>query len=299
MRQLEAEGYVYHPAPSGAFLSARVAPPAPGARRLRPRPAGRHPLWRLDLKSNRVDTARFPVATWARLTRQVLTRGRRRPAAAGAPPGPARPAAGHCRRPAGLQGHGRLSGADRGGRRGGIPVSAAGPAAGPRTPVLCRGGPGLSQDPPGLRQVRRRLPSRFRWTARGWTSAALAASGATAVHLSPSHHYPTGPGDPHRPAAGPAAVGGGHRTASSSRTTTTASSAFPAGPSPRCRASTPGAGDLHEHLLPDHLPLHAGGLHGAAARAAGALPPGAGLLRLHRPRPGAARPGPVPRRRPL
>ena len=29
--------------------------------------------WRLDLGRNQVDTARFPVSTWARLTRQVLS----------------------------------------------------------------------------------------------------------------------------------------------------------------------------------------------------------------------------------
>ena len=69
--QLEAEGYVFTRPKRGFFVAqvARLpqAPPPP------PPPPETPKLWRLDLKSNQVDTTRFPVATWARLTRQVLT----------------------------------------------------------------------------------------------------------------------------------------------------------------------------------------------------------------------------------
>ena len=71
-QQLEAEGYVYTRPKRGFFVAEverpRPAPPAPPAA-----PAPEAPAWRLDLASNRVDASRFPVATWARLTRQVLT----------------------------------------------------------------------------------------------------------------------------------------------------------------------------------------------------------------------------------
>ena len=72
--QLEAEGYLYTLPKRGFFVSQVDRTPVPKA----PEPpaipvpeAARQ--WRLDLKSNQVDTARFPVSTWARLTRQVLS----------------------------------------------------------------------------------------------------------------------------------------------------------------------------------------------------------------------------------
>ena len=69
--QLEAEGYVFTRPKRGFFVSQvsrtpQVLPPSPP-------PPEKARVWRLDLKSNQVDTARFPVATWARLIRQVLT----------------------------------------------------------------------------------------------------------------------------------------------------------------------------------------------------------------------------------
>ena len=71
-QQLEAEGYVYTLPKRGFFVAEverpRPAPPTPPLPETRDAPA-----WRLDLKSNRVDASRFPVATWARLTRQVLS----------------------------------------------------------------------------------------------------------------------------------------------------------------------------------------------------------------------------------
>ena len=73
-QQLEAEGYVYTRPKRGFFVAEVERPrPAPSAPALTPLEAQEAPVWHLDLKSNRVDTGRFPVATWARLTRQVLS----------------------------------------------------------------------------------------------------------------------------------------------------------------------------------------------------------------------------------
>ena len=73
-QQLEAEGYVYTQPKRGFFVAPverLAAPPAPEP--LPPQPEKR--VWRLDLKSNQVDVTCFPVSTWARLTRQVLSEG--------------------------------------------------------------------------------------------------------------------------------------------------------------------------------------------------------------------------------
>ena len=72
-QQLEAEGYIRTSPRRGFFVLPveRTAPPAISAPAAAPETARK--TWRLDLKSNRVDTARFPVSVWARLTRQVLS----------------------------------------------------------------------------------------------------------------------------------------------------------------------------------------------------------------------------------
>lgn len=70
--QLEAEGYLQARPKRGFFVSAveRAPPPAVRSVLMPETPAV---SWRLDLGRNQVDTARFPVSTWARLTRQVLS----------------------------------------------------------------------------------------------------------------------------------------------------------------------------------------------------------------------------------
>ena len=75
--QLEAEGYLQARPKRGFFVSAveRPLPAAeepPAAVPLEPQ-SPQSPQARLDLSRNRVDTARFPVSTWAKLTRQVLS----------------------------------------------------------------------------------------------------------------------------------------------------------------------------------------------------------------------------------
>lgn len=70
--QLEAEGYL-QAQPKRGFFVAAVEQIPPVLRETAPLPEQSPPRWRLDLSRNQVDTARFPVSTWARLTRQVLS----------------------------------------------------------------------------------------------------------------------------------------------------------------------------------------------------------------------------------
>ena len=72
-QQLEAEGYVYTLPKRGFFVSHVDRPPEAPAPAAIPEevPA----VWKLDLRNNRVDSSRFPVSTWVRLTRQVLSEG--------------------------------------------------------------------------------------------------------------------------------------------------------------------------------------------------------------------------------
>jgi len=71
-QQLEAEGYVYTRPKRGFFVSAVERAPLPATSTPIP-PAAAARQWRLDLRSNQVDGSRFPAAAWARLTRQVLS----------------------------------------------------------------------------------------------------------------------------------------------------------------------------------------------------------------------------------
>lgn len=71
-QQLEAEGYV-HTRPRSGFFVSRVERSLPVRQPTTGVPPRPEPEWKLDLKTNRVDASRFPLSTWARLTRQVLT----------------------------------------------------------------------------------------------------------------------------------------------------------------------------------------------------------------------------------
>ena len=73
-QQLEAEGYVYARPRRGVFVSKveRVLPAPPSAPEIPAMPV-RHD--RLDLTRNRISSNQFPSAAWARLTRQVLSEG--------------------------------------------------------------------------------------------------------------------------------------------------------------------------------------------------------------------------------
>jgi len=71
--QLEAEGYLYTLPKRGFFVcQVERSPSAPSAAPAIPAEPS-PPAWRLDLGRNQTDGSRFPVAAWARLTRQVLS----------------------------------------------------------------------------------------------------------------------------------------------------------------------------------------------------------------------------------
>ena len=71
--QLEAEGYLYTLPKRGFFVCpVERSPEAPATAAHIPTEST-SPAWRLDLGRNQTDGHRFPVAAWARLTRQVLS----------------------------------------------------------------------------------------------------------------------------------------------------------------------------------------------------------------------------------
>ncbi len=190
-RQLEAEGYLEARPRRGFFVGAvdrRPSPAAPAA--IPAEPPER--VWRLDLSRNRADPARFPSATWARLTRQVLSEG-------------------NFLSPAPHQGLYALRQAISRDLR-----DFKGMAAAPEQIVvgagaeylylllaqLLGGAPGQGavfalEDPgyPKIRQVYRQCGIRCQpvpLDRQGMEPEALARSGAAAAHISPAHHYPTG-----------------------------------------------------------------------------------------------------------
>ena len=187
--QLEAEGYLQALPKRGFFVSAvEQTPPAPRETVSLPEPEA--PRWRLDLSRNQVDTARFPVSTWAKLTRQVLSE---------------EPEA--LLSPVPHQGLPALRQAIAADLR-----DFKGMAVSPEQIVIGAGAEYLylllaqllgrdtvfaAEDPgyPKIRQVYRAcgvscVPIPL--DGQGVDPAALAASGARALHISPNHQYPTG-----------------------------------------------------------------------------------------------------------
>ncbi len=237
--QLEAEGYV-RAEPRRGFFAARLEPvPAQGQQTVPPLPREAPPrTYRADLKSNRVDPARFPFATWSRLMRQVLSEEDT-----------------NLLQPIPSQGVGELRRAIAGHLHSyrGLTVSPEQILVGAGTEYLYQLliqllGPELGfavEDPgyPKLRRIYRACSAAVcpvGLDEQGLRIPELVASGARVAHISPSHHYPTGIVTPiarRRSCwAGPGASVG------SSRTTMTASSALTATPSPPSRASTRRAG---------------------------------------------------------
>ena len=187
--QLEAEGYV-HTLPRRGFFVSPVERTSPAPTVPAPAAEPEERAWRLDLKRNRVDMARFPVSTWARLTRRVLSED----GAALLRPVPHQ----------GLPALRQAIADDLRHFRG----MAADPAqilvgAGAEylylllAQLLGREAVVAVEDPgyPKIRQVYGSLGlpcCPVPLDGQGMDLAALAASGASVAHLSPNHHYPTG-----------------------------------------------------------------------------------------------------------
>lgn len=188
-QQLEAEGYVYT-LPRRGFFVAPVEQVLSASLPVQPVMEPEERSWRLDLKRNRVDISRFPVATWARLTRRVLSEDGEallRPVPHQGLPALRQAIAHDLREFRGmavdwsqiLVGAGaeylyllvaQLLGPDR---------------------VFAVEDPGY----PKIRQVYGSLGIPCRpvpLDGQGMDVAALTASGASVAHLSPAHHYPTG-----------------------------------------------------------------------------------------------------------
>jgi GntR family transcriptional regulator/MocR family aminotransferase len=187
--QLEAEGYLLAEPRRGCF-AARVerAPAARAPAPIVPEEAAKS--WTLDLKTNRVDDSRFPFSAWSRLTRQVLSEE----GTALLAPIPHQ----------GLPALRRAIAEDLRDYRG-MQVSPEQILVGAgaeylylqlaqllgRDTVLAVEDPGY----PRIRQVYEKSGVRCApvpLDGEGLEPEALRRSGAQAVHISPSHHYPTG-----------------------------------------------------------------------------------------------------------
>ncbi len=187
-QQLEAEGYVDAQPRRGFFVSS-VDPRLPAAEAGGGLPAEAPPrAWRLDLKSGQADPSFFPSALWARLTRQVLSEG------AHLSPVP------HQGLPALREAIARDLRDFKG-----MAVSPEQIVVGAgaeylylllaqllgREAVIALEDPGY----PKIRQVYGKWGAACRpipLDGQGIALEPLYASGATAAHLSPAHHYPTG-----------------------------------------------------------------------------------------------------------
>ncbi len=193
-RQLEAEGYVTISPRRGAFVAETDRPPERVAAPRTETPPGRvaaapPPVWKLDLGDNCPDPSCFPTAALARLTRQALSEN---PEALFVPtPNQGLPAL-------------RQAVADDLREFRGMSVS-------PEQILIGAGAEYLylllaqllptalfALEDPGhlkIRQIYKSCGARFvclPLDAHGLRMDALRRSGATAAHISPAHHYPTG-----------------------------------------------------------------------------------------------------------
>jgi len=189
-QQLEAEGYIYTRPKRGFFVS--QVDRLPGSTQTPAVPAAppEPQTWRLDLRSNRVDSSRFPVSIWTRLTRQVLSEG-------SAP----------LLAPVHHQGLPALRQAIANDLRDykGMSISPDQIIIGAGAEylylllaqLLSREAVFAVEDPgyPKIRQVYDKYGAICRpvpLDSQGIDPEALDRIGATVVHLSPTHHYPTG-----------------------------------------------------------------------------------------------------------
>ena len=181
--QLAAEGYLYSRPRAGYF----VDPDAPLLAHMpketafpSSQPAKTDPDDRIVFSTSGVDLEQFPFATWAKLSRQVLSSKQEKLLQSP-------PAMGLCGSSAGVSGYSCGTGANSGGCRYGISAGDSGAAAG-CVPPLCRGRTRLFQGQTHSTQ-QRCLGDRC---ADGSKWAALQQSGASVAHVTPSHQFPTG-----------------------------------------------------------------------------------------------------------
>lgn len=188
-QQLEAEGYLYALPRRGFFVSQVERTPEPPAATVLPAESSPR-TWRLDLRSNLVDFSRFPTSIWSRLSRQVLSEGS---SSLFSPlPHQGLPAL-------------RLAIANHLRTFKGMSVSPEQVVVGAGaeylylllSQLLGPGVPFAVEDPgyPKIRQVYGKcgitcLPVPL--DRQGVDLPALQSSGAKVLHISPSHHYPTG-----------------------------------------------------------------------------------------------------------
>ena len=247
--QLVAEGCVEARPRRGYFVAALALPdaaaeppPVPG----RPEPERR---WRLDLRSNRVDASLFPVGTWAKLTRRVLSED---------------PEA--LLRSVPHQGLYELREAIAGYLRGykGLSVRAGQVVLGAGAEFLYLmlaqlfRGAALAVEDPGYPQIRRcYLGSGAECIPVALDAQGVDPRGAPGLRRGGAAHLAGAPVP--RPASSRPCRGGrscctGPRAMAgiSSRTTMTASSPSRPGPCPRSRHRPRGARHIHEHLLADY-----------------------------------------------
>ena len=186
-QQLEAEGYVYTRPRQGFFVAPVESPLPPAAQPAIPAESP-PPVWQLDLSRTQTDVSLFPASTWAKLTRQVLAED-------------------NFLAPAPHQGLLSLRQAIADDLQAFKGMSVL-----PEQIVVGAGAEYLYlllaqlfgpeavfavEDPgyPKIRQVYQKYGAKclpVPMDRQGLKPDALAASGATVAHISPTHHYPTG-----------------------------------------------------------------------------------------------------------
>lgn len=187
-QQLEAEGFLVA-RPRRGFFVAAVERRLPAHSAPPPASETSEPVWRLDLKGGQVDVSRFPVSIWAKLTRQVLSEG-----------GEALLAPVHQQ---GLPALRRAIAANLRDMKGmavapeQIVVGAGAEYLYLLLAQLLEGAAFAVEDPgyPKIRQVYSKCGADCRpvpLDGQGVELSALEDSRAGVLHLSPSHHYPTG-----------------------------------------------------------------------------------------------------------
>ena len=187
-RQLEAEGFLLS-RPRKGFFAAPVELPAAAASPAAVPQDAEEPVWRLDLTSGQVDVSRFPVSIWAKLTRQVHSEGGEAllaPVHQQGLPALRRAIAAYLRKLKGLAVAPEH-----------IVVGAGAEYLYLLLAQLLEGAAFAVEDPgyPKIRQVYSKCGVDCRpvpLDGQGVELSALEDSRAGVLHLSPSHHYPTG-----------------------------------------------------------------------------------------------------------